>query len=154
MIVSEAFFNQVYSYTDSDKYLFDMLNFDKNVILLVNARAQVSYDLNKLKINIDSIHKIIHISHIPKEEITIIPEIKYYNLEQSSFNSFSKDELNEINQKAIRQITESIDLSNLKKKAKKQFIKNLENLYALSKIYGWKVEEDKSFKKFKSEIDL
>jgi len=136
MIVSEAYFNQVYSFSDSDKYLFDMLNFDKNVVLLVNAKAQVSYDLDKLKIEVDSIHKLIKISNIPKEEVSIIPDIRYYNLEQSSFNSFTKDELNEINRKAIKQIEESIDLSEVRKKAKRQLLKNLQNIYALSKIYG------------------
>jgi len=154
MIVSEAYFNQVYSFSDTDKYLFDMLNFDKNVVLLVNARAQVSYDLNSLKIELDSIHKIIKISNIPKEEISIIPDIKYFNLEQSSFNSFTKDELNDINRKAIKQIKESIDLTDLKKKAKKQLFKNLQNIYALSKIYGWKVEEKQDFIKFKQELAL
>ncbi len=154
MIVSEAYFNQVYSYSDTDKYLFDMLNFDKNVVLLVNAKAQVSYDLQDLKIEVDSVHRIIKISNIPKEEITIIPDIRYYNLEQSSFNSFTKDELNEINRKAIEQIEESIDLSGVKKKAKKQLIKNLQNIYVLSKIYGWKVEESPDFINFKSKLGL
>ena len=154
MIVSEAYFNQVYSFSDSDKYLFDMLNFDKNVVLLVNAKAQVSYDLDKLKIEVDSIHKLIKISNIPKEEVSIIPDIRYYNLEQSSFNSFTKDELNEINRKAIKQIEESIDLSEVRKKAKRQLLKNLQNIYALSKIYGWKVQEAENFRKFKEEIKL
>ncbi len=154
LIVSEAYFNQVYSYSDTDKYLFDMLNFDKNIVLLVNARAQISYDLNQMKIEVDSIHKIIHISNIPKEEVVIIPDIRYFNLEQSSFNSFSKEELNEINRKAIKQIKESIDLSDLHQKAKKQLIKNLANIYALSKIYGWKVQEEEDFIKFKRELGL
>ncbi len=154
MIVSEAYFNQVYSYTDSDKYFFDLLNFDKNVVLLVNAKAQVSYDLNQLKIKVDSLHKTIYISNIPKEEINIIPDIRYYNLEQSSFNSFTKDELNEINRKAIQQIEESIDLSGLQTKAKIQLLKNLQNIYALSKIYGWKVKEGEDFKEFKNSVSL
>ncbi len=154
MIVSEAYFNQVYSYSDSDKYLFDMLNFDKNVVLLVNAKAQVSYDLNKMKIEVDSLHKIIKISHIPKEEINIIPDIRYYNLEQSSFNSFTKDELNEINRNAIAQIKESIDLNGVRKKAKNQLLKNLRNLYVLSKSYGWKVEESPDFKEFKNAFSM
>ena len=141
LVVSEAYFNEVFSYSDSDKYFFDMVNFDKNAVLLVNARAQISYDLSQLKIEVDSIHKIIKIKEIPQEEITIIPDIKYYDLQQSSFNSFTKEELNTMNSKAIEQIKSHIDLSDIRKKAKERLLEELNNIFVLSKVYDWKVEE-------------
>jgi hypothetical protein len=141
LVVTEAYYNEVFSYSDSDKYFFDMVNFDKNAVLLVNARAQISYDLSQLKIEVDSIHKIIKIKEIPQEEITIIPDIKYYDLQQSSFNSFTKEELNTMNSKAIEQIKSHIDLSDIRKKAKERLLEELNNIFVLSKVYDWKVEE-------------
>ncbi len=152
MVVTEAYYNEVYSYNDSDKYLFDLLQFDKNVILLVNAKAQISYDLSKMKVELDSVHKIIKIIELPQEQVEIFPSIQYYDLQQSSLNQFTKEELNEVNRKAIEQIKEHINLSELRLKAKKQLLENLQNLYILSKVYGWKVEDNHFMQNLKSDL--
>ncbi len=152
MVVAETYYNEVYTYKNSDKYLFDMLQFDKNVILLVNAKAQISYDLSQLQIRLDSVHKIIHITNIPKEQVEIFPRIQYYDLQQSSLNQFDKEDLNKINADAIAKIKSHINLSQLRLKAKKQLLENLQNLYVLSKIYGWKVEDEHLMQNLKSDL--
>ncbi len=152
MVVTEAYYDEVYSYNDSDKYLFDLLQFDKNVILLVKAKAQISYDLSQMKVELDSVHKIIRITDLPEEQVEIFPSIQYYDLQQSTLNQFTKDELNEVNRKAIEQIKEHINLSELRLKAKKQLLENLQNLYILSKIYGWKVEDNHFMRNLKSDL--
>jgi len=152
MVVAEAYYDEVYSYNDSDKYLFDLLEFDKNVILLVKAKAQISYDLSQMKVELDSVHKIIKITELPKEQVEIFPSIQYYDLQQSTMNQFTKEELNEVNRKAIEQIKEHIHLSELRLKAKKQLLENLQNLYILSKIYGWKVEDNHFMQNLKLDL--
>jgi len=154
MVVAEAYYNEVYSYKDSDKYLFDLLQFDKNAILMVTAKAQISYDLNQMKIRLDSVHKIINIMDIPKEQVEIFPNIQYYDIQQSSLNQFDKDDLNRINADAIEKIKSHIDLTQLRLKAKKQLLENLQNLYALSKIYGWKVEDNRLKKNLEADLVL
>jgi hypothetical protein len=154
MVVAEANFNEVYSYNDSDKYLFDLLEFDKNIILLVDAKAQISYDLSRMKIELDSVHKIITINDIPPEQVEIFPSIRYYDMQQSSFNQFTKDDLNKVNAKAIEQIKEHINLSELRLKAKKQLLQNLQNLYFLSKVYGWKIKDNHLMQNLKSDLLL
>jgi len=152
MVTAEAFYNEVYSYNDSDKYLFDILEFDKNVILLVNAKAQISYDLSQMEVSLDSVNKIIKITKIPKEQVEIFPTIQYYDLQQSSLNQFSKDDLNRINREAIAQIESHIDLYQLRSKAKKQLFENLQNLYLLSKVYGWKIEDNHLMRNLKTDL--
>ena len=152
MVVTEAYYHEVYSYNDSDKYFFDLLNFDKNVILLVNAKAQISYDLSKLQVEIDSINKIIKIKNIPKENLEIFPSITYYDLQQSTLNQFSKEDLNHINKDAVEQIKSHINISELRLKAKKQLLENLKNLYILSKVYGWKIEDNHLMQNLKSDL--
>jgi len=151
-IATDNGFNEIYSYKDTDKYLFDLFQFDKNVILLVNAKAQISYDLSQMDIQLDSVHKIIKIVKIPKEQVEIFPEIKYYDLQQSTLNQFNKDDLNKINQDAIERIKSHIDLAQLRLKAKKQLLENLQNLYILSKVYGWKVEDNHLMRNLKSDL--
>lgn len=139
LIVSKGTFFEVYNYSDSKKYFYEYLSFDKKAIITVNATVEVGYNLEELEIEIDSLQKKIFIHKIPKEEFTIFPNVKYFDLQQSSFNSFSKEELNEINEKSIQKIKETIEITTLKKKAKARLIEELSEIYQLSRIYNWQV---------------
>ena len=139
LVVSEGSFSEVYNYSESKKYFYDYLSFDKKAIVSVNAKVEVGYDLSKLEIQIDSIGKKIIINKIPKEVITISPNIKYFDLQQSQFNTFSKSELNKINQKSIQKIKETIEVTQLKVEAKTRLFKELSKLYQLSSVFEWEV---------------
>lgn len=142
LVVSEGNFSQMYSFSDTKKYFYDYFQFQKKAMLSVNAKVEVGYDLSKINIQIDSIGKRIIINKIPKEEVVIVPDIKYFDLEQSQFNSFSKDELNSLNTKAIEKIKETIEVSNLQKEAKTRLFEELSTIYQLSKIYQWEVVDN------------
>ncbi|AUC21236.1 hypothetical protein BTO15_03555 [Polaribacter sejongensis] len=139
LVVSKGTFSEVYNYTDSKKYFYDYLSFDKKAIVTVNATVEVGYDLSKLEIQIDSVGKKIYINKIPKEEVVIAPNIKYFDLQQSQFNTFTKNELNKINQKSIEKIKETITVTDLKEKAKTRLFEELSKIYLLSAVYNWKV---------------
>lgn len=139
LVVSEGNFSEMYSFSDTKKYFYDYLSFEKKAILSVNAKVEVGYDLSKLDIQIDSIGKQIIINKIPKEEIAISPDIKYFDLQQSKFNSFSKEELNKLNEKAVEKIKTTITVSELQKNAENRLFEELSKIYQLSKIYNWKV---------------
>ncbi len=93
----------------------------------------------KLEIALDSLGKKIIINKIPEEEIVIVPDIKYFDLQQSSFNAFSKQELNKINENSIANIKETIAITNLKKEAKERFFEEIAKIYQLSVVYNWQV---------------
>ncbi|WP_435416485.1 DUF4230 domain-containing protein [Polaribacter aestuariivivens] len=142
LVVSSGNFSEVYNYSDSKKYFYNYLSFDKKAIVTVNAKVEVGYDLSKLEIQIDSLKKKIYINKIPNEEVLISPDIKYFDLQQSSFNTFSKRELNTINKKSVEKIRETIEITNLKKEAKERLIIELSKIYQLSSIYGWEVVDN------------
>ncbi|KGL61995.1 DUF4230 domain-containing protein [Polaribacter sp. Hel1_85] len=142
LVVSKGTFSEVYNYSDSKKYFYDYLSFDKKAIITVNADVEVGYDLSKLEIQIDSIGKKIIINKIPNQEVTIFPDVKYFDLQQSQFNTFSKEELNKINQKSIDKIKETIAITNLKEKAKTRLFEELSKIYQLSAIYNWQVVDN------------
>lgn len=148
LVVSEGTFSEVLSYSDSKKYLYDYLSFDKKVVVAVNAKVEVGYDLSKLDIQIDSLGKRIIINKIPKEEIVISPDVKYFDLEQSKFNTFSKQELNEINQKSIDKIKETIAITSLQEEAKTRLFEELSKIYQLSSTFGWEVVDNTNTKFF------
>ncbi|WP_299016418.1 DUF4230 domain-containing protein [uncultured Polaribacter sp.] len=118
---------------------YDYLSFDKKAIVTRNAKVEIGYDLLKLEIALDSLGKKIIINKIPEEEIVIVPDIKYFDLQQSSFNAFSKQELNKINENSIANIKETIAITNLKKEAKERFFEEIAKIYQLSVVYNWQV---------------
>ena len=72
LIVTEGHFSQVLTYKDKDKYLMDLISFDKKALIVVNADVTISYDLRQMKYDIDEKSKTITILSIPKEEIKIV----------------------------------------------------------------------------------
>lgn len=146
LVVSEGNFSEMYSFTDTKKYFYNYLSFEKKAMLSVNAKVEVGYDLSKLDIQIDSIAKQIIINKIPEEEIVISPDIKYFDLQQSKFNSFSKTELNKLTDKSIENIKSTITVSNLQKEAKTRLFEELSKLYQLSQIYNWEVIDNTNSK--------
>lgn len=142
LVVSKGTFSEVYNYTDSKKYFYDYVSFDKKAIITVNATVEVGYDLSKLEIQIDSVGKKIIINKIPAQEVTISPDVKYFDLQQSQFNVFSKDDLNKINKKSIEKIKQTIEVTNLKEKAKTRLFEELSKIYQLSAIYDWQVVDN------------
>lgn len=151
LVVSSGNFSEVYNFTDSKKYFYETISFDKKAIVTVNAKVEVGYDLSKLEIEVDSLAKKIYIHKIPKAAITIIPDVKYFDLQQSQFNAFSKNDLNKINEKSIEKIKQTVELTNLKKEAKTRFFEEISKIYQLSAIYGWEVV-DKTNSRFLSDF--
>jgi len=142
LVVSEGSFSEVYTYKDAKKYFYDTFEFNKSIIVIVNAKVRVMFDLEKMLVEVDTLEKKIKIKYIPKEEIIISPNVKYFDMQQSTFNTFTKDELNKINQKSILKIKETAEVSVLQKDAKKRLITELSKIYQLSTILGWEVIDE------------
>ena len=142
LVVSEGTYSEMYSFSDTKKYFFDYVEFQKKAMLSVNAKVEVGYDLSKLDIQIDSVAKQIIINKIPQEEINISPDIKYFDLQQSKFNTFSNEELNKLSDKAVAMIKETIEFTTQKKEAKTRLFEELSKIYQLSKIYDWAVVDN------------
>ena len=117
LVVTEGHFSEVVTYKNQQKYMMDMLSFEKKALVIVNADVTVSYDLHQMKYDIDEKNKIITIVSIPKEEIKISPDIKFYDVEQSQMNQFTGDDYNKINKSVRANLAKKIEKSSLKSNA-------------------------------------
>lgn len=142
LVVTEGHFAEVVTYKDQDKYFMDMVSFEKKAIVIVNADVTVAYDLHQMKYDIDEKNKIITIINIPKEEIKISPDIKYYNVEQSSMNPFTGDDYNKISKTVRANLSKKIEKSSLKSNAKNRLISELSKMLILTNTMGWKLQYD------------
>lgn len=145
LVVTEGHFAEVITYKDSKKYMGDLLSFEKKAIVVINADVTVSFDLSKMKYDIDSINKVITVVEIPKEEIKIAPDFKYYNTESSTFNEFTGEDYNKINKIARTNLGKKIEASTLKSNAKNRLLSELNSLFIVTKNLGWTM-------KYKDEI--
>ena len=93
-------------------------------------------------IETDTIHRKIIIKSIPKEEVFISPDISYFDLEQSTFNQFTKEELNKISKKSIAKIKETIDASTLKEQSKNRLFEELRKIYKMAQILDWQLVDE------------
>jgi len=76
------------------------------MIIKVNLKALVGIDLTRIKLMPNESTKKIYVSNIPDvEPIALDPNVEFYDIQEGLFNSFNKDELNEINQ-MIRDMSE------------------------------------------------
>jgi len=147
MVVAEQNFSEIYSHKNSRSLPFirDYFSFDKSVLLIVNAKVQATYDLNQLDIEIDDNNNKIIINSIPDLELQVYPDVQFYDVEQSRFNAFKKDELNQVKQNAIKEIEKKIDRNKLEQEAKEQLLQNLLDLYLLARSYDWGIEDRTEF---------
>lgn len=145
LVVTEGHFAEVITYKDSKKYLADFISFEKKAIVVINADVTVSFDLSKMKYDIDSINKVVTVVEIPQEEIKIAPDFKYYNTESSTFNEFTGEDYNKINKIARANLAKKIQASTLKTNAKNRLLSELNSLFIVTKNLGWTM-------KYKDEI--
>lgn len=154
LVVTEGHFSEVITYKNQQKYLMDMLSFEKKALVVVNADVTVAYDLHKIKYDIDEKNKTITIVSIPKEEIKISPDIQFYDVEQSKLNPFTGDDYNKINKSVKANLTKKIEKSTLKTNAQNRLISELSKLLITTSQLGWTlkyegkiIESEKDFGK-------
>lgn len=151
LVVTEGNFSQVFTYKNSKSFYFDVLSARKKALIVVNAEASVAYDLSKLKVEVDEENKRVIIKEIPEEEISINPNIKYYDVTQDYLNQFDAEDYNKIKERIEKSLREKIDQSSLKSNAKNRLISELQKIYILTRSMGWTLEyQDKAIENSES----
>ncbi|GIZ16552.1 DUF4230 domain-containing protein [Capnocytophaga catalasegens] len=140
LVVTEGYFSEIITYTDAKKYLADLISFDKKALIVVNAEATISYDMSQIAYEIDSENKRLIINNIPEPELKIYPQLSYYDLVQSQFNTFTSQDHNKIRQKANEIVRQKIDQSTLKSNAESRLISELSKLLVLTNSMNWTLQ--------------
>jgi len=140
LVVTEGHFSEVLTYKDQQKYFLDMISVEKKALVIVNADVTVSYDLSKIEYDIDEVNKVITIKNIPKEEIKISPDLKFYDVKQNGFNEFTGEDYNKINATVKKNLAKKIEKSTLKTNAQNRLVSELSKILILTNTMGWKLQ--------------
>ena len=152
LVVTEGSFSQVYSFKDSKRFYLDVFSARKKALIVVNAEVTIAYDLSKLKTEVNPETKTVTITYIPDEEISINPNIQYYDVTQDYLNQFEAADYNKIQKRIEKSLMEKIEKSSLKSNAKNRLVSELQKIYILTNSMGWTLEYDGS--KIKSSDEL
>ena len=137
LVVTEGSFSQVYSFKDSKRFYLDVFSARKKALIVVNAEVTIAYDLSKLKTEINPETKTVTITYIPEEEISINPNIQYYDVTQDYLNQFEAADYNKIQKRINNSLMEKIENSSLKSNAKNRLVSELQKIYILTNSMGW-----------------
>jgi hypothetical protein len=138
MITVEGNFSEVYNY--KDYWGYDFFPFQKKAIILVDAKVSVGYDLKKMNMRSDALTKTLTISDLPEAEILALDHsLKYYDISEGTFNSFSPTDYNALQEKVKDFIRKKAEESDLKAKAKQQGNQMLDVIRFMVESAGWKL---------------
>ena len=140
LVVTEGSFSQVYSYNDSNKFYLDVLSARKKALIIVNTKVSIAYDLSKMEVEIDEENKKVIIKHIPEEEISINPDIEYYDVTQDYLNQFEASDYNKIKDYVNKSMEKKVENSTLISNAKNRLLSELQKIYILTSSLGWTLE--------------
>lgn len=141
MIVVEQDFSSFQTHKGAAASIAGYAILPKEMVLYTTAKAQVTYDLGQMQIEVDSLQKKLLISSLPEPEVKIFPQVKMHFMEDSFANRYTKNEINAIQASAIKNIENQIDQKQLKAKAHQQLLQNLNNIFVLAKSLGYTIED-------------
>ena len=105
-ITVEGDFAEIYHYEEVKEKFLKLISSKKKALVVINAKAHVGFDLNKIRMNSYPKSKTVVLSHFPQPEIlSIETNINYYDKQDGMFNKFEASDLTELNTKAKKHIT-------------------------------------------------
>jgi hypothetical protein len=112
-----------------------------SIITYTKTTSQVSYDLNKMKIKVDSVGKKLIITDLPDADIRITPSVEIQSLDDSFLNRISEKDIKSVTQKAKETAMKSVNENQLRTEGRKQLMENLNNIFVLAKALNYTIED-------------
>lgn len=154
LVVTEGHFAEVLTYRAFKEMYVTGYKFKKSALIVVNADVTVGFDLSQVKYDIDAENKVLTITNIPKEEIKISPDFKYYDTESSTFNEFTGEDYNKINKIARENLAKKIEKSTLKSNAKNRLLSELSKMLVLTSSMGWTLKYEGNIIEKEKDLEL
>ncbi|MGV8915894.1 MAG: DUF4230 domain-containing protein [Kaistella sp.] len=143
MVVMEQDFSSIQKTKVTSQLLGGMLpNAEKEIITFTKTNAQVSYDLNKMKLEVDSVNRKIIIKELPNADIRITPSVEIQSLDDSFFDRFDQKDFQKITKSAKDNAYKTVNQNRLRDEGRKQLLENLDHIFVLAKALKYKIEDE------------
>ena len=142
MVVMEQDFSSMQKTKITSELFGGMLpDIEKELITFTKTNAQVSYDLNKMKLDVDSVNKKLIIKELPNAEIRIIPSVEIQSMDDSFLDRFDQKDLQKITKSAKDNAYKTVNQNRLRAEGRKQLLENLDNIFVLAKALNYTIED-------------
>ncbi|MFD1062984.1 DUF4230 domain-containing protein [Winogradskyella litorisediminis] len=140
-ITVEGDFAEIYHYEDVKEKFLKLISSRKKALVVINAKAHVGFDLNKLKIDANPSKKQVVLTHFPQPEVlSIETNINYYDKKDGMFNRFEASDLTELHSKAKIHIQDKIPESGLFNVARGEALEAIQLIETIVQTIGWKLD--------------
>lgn len=114
---------------------------EKEIISFTKTNAQVSYDLNKMQLEVDSVNKKVILKQLPAAEIRILPSVEIQSMDDSFLNRINEADIKKITQSAKQNAYKSVNQQRLRSEGRKQLQENLSQIFVLAKALNYTIED-------------
>jgi len=141
LISVEGDFAEIYSYENTKDVFMNLFAGKKKALIIINARTHIGYDFKKIEMRADVDKKRIVLTRFPSPEVlSIEPQLKFYDIKNSVFNTFSSEDLTNLNKEARQHILDKIPESGLMETAKKEAMEAVLLIEKIADTIGWKLD--------------
>ncbi|MGB5358298.1 MAG: DUF4230 domain-containing protein [Eudoraea sp.] len=141
LITVEGDFAEIYKYENTKERFLSMLVSKKKALIVINAKAQIGFNLKKVQMHADTDKKKIILTNFPEPEVlSIQPELEFYDIQNGFFNAFTPKDLTTLNQEAIKHVKEKIPQSGLMDTAKREALEAVLIIEKIVETIGWKLD--------------
>lgn len=141
LISVEGDFAEIYKYENTKERFLSLVSSKKKALIVINAKAQIGYDLQKIFMHADNEKKKIILTNFPEPEvISIEPELEFYDIQNGLFNAFTPNDLTSLNKEAKKHILEKIPESGLMDTAKREAVEAVLLIEKIVETIGWKLD--------------
>lgn len=115
---------------------------ENSVVTFTKTNAQVSYDLNKMKLEVDSINKKLIIRELPNADIRVTPNVEIQSIDDSFFNRVDEAQIKKVTKTAKEHALKQINEAQLRSEGRKQLSENLNSIFVLAKALGYEIVDN------------
>ncbi len=141
LISVQGDFSEIYHYENTKARFLSLVNSKKKALIVIKAKAQIGYDLKKVKIEANNNSKTIVLTNFPAPEVlSVEQDLQFYDIKNGLFNSFTPEDLTALNQEAKEYIKEKIPESGLMDTANKEALEAILLVQKIVETIGWKLD--------------
>jgi len=141
LMTIEGDFAEIYRYENTRQHFMSLFSSKKKALIVINAKAQIGFDLKKVNMHADNEKKKIIMTNFPEpEELSIEPELEFYDIKNGLFNSFRPKDLTTLNKEAKTHIREKIPESGLMDTAKREALEAVLLIEQIVETIGWTLD--------------
>lgn len=115
---------------------------ENEIVTFTKTNAQVTYDLNKMKLEVDSVNKKLIIRELPEPQIKITSSPEIQSIDDSFFNRIEDTQIKKVTETAKTDALKKVDQRKLREEGRKQLIENLNTIFVLAKALNYEIVDD------------